>query len=111
MMGACGADDDVGVLLRQIFKQLRFQMIDDNSPQGPFSGIVVCALPRHIILPGENPGRQTLAPAGNTRGGSGGNEWPEAFCFCGSPRLASTGAHCLNSSARLRRKPITLLRE
>jgi len=27
---ACGADDDVGVLLRQIFKQLRFQMIDDN---------------------------------------------------------------------------------
>jgi len=28
---ACGADDDVGVLLRQIFKQLRFQMIDDNN--------------------------------------------------------------------------------
>jgi len=30
MMGASGADDVVGVLLRQIFKQLRFQMIDDN---------------------------------------------------------------------------------
>jgi hypothetical protein len=28
MMGACGADDDVGVLLRQMFKKLRFQMID-----------------------------------------------------------------------------------
>jgi hypothetical protein len=31
MMGACGADDDVGVLLRQMFKKLRFQMID-HSP-------------------------------------------------------------------------------
>ena len=30
MMGACGADDDVGVLLRQKFKKQRFQMIDDN---------------------------------------------------------------------------------
>jgi hypothetical protein len=29
MMGACGADDDVGVLLRQKFKKQRFQMIDD----------------------------------------------------------------------------------
>jgi hypothetical protein len=28
MMGACGADDDVGLLLRQMFKKLRFQMID-----------------------------------------------------------------------------------
>src|ERR1039458_7418220 len=34
MMGACGADDDVGVLLRQKFKKQRFQMIDD-SPQMP----------------------------------------------------------------------------
>ena len=30
MMGACGADDDVGVLLRQKFKKQRFQMIDDT---------------------------------------------------------------------------------
>src|ERR1035441_2428412 len=30
MMGACGADDDVGVLLRQKFKKQRFQMIDDK---------------------------------------------------------------------------------
>ena len=30
MMGACGADDDVGVLLRQKFKKQRFQMIDDR---------------------------------------------------------------------------------
>jgi hypothetical protein len=39
---------------------------------------VVCALARCIALPGENPGRQTLAPAGSTRGGSGGDEWFEA---------------------------------
>src|SRR6478752_3270658 len=38
----------------------------------------VCALKRCTVLPGENPGRQTLAPAGSTRGGSGGDEWPEA---------------------------------
>ena len=31
MMGACGADDDVGVLLRQKFKKQRFQMIDDTQ--------------------------------------------------------------------------------
>ena len=30
-MGACGADDDVGVLLRQKFKKQRFQMIDDSG--------------------------------------------------------------------------------
>src|SRR3954471_9305614 len=40
--------------------------------------VVVCALIRRIVLPGGNPGRQTLAPAGSTRGGSGGDEWPEA---------------------------------
>ena len=34
MMGACGADDDVGVLLRQKFKKQRFQMIDDSSVTG-----------------------------------------------------------------------------
>jgi len=37
-----------------------------------------CALIRRTVLPGGNPGRQTLAPAGSTRGGSGGDEWPEA---------------------------------
>ena len=34
MMGACGADDDVAVLLRQMFKKLRFQMIDHNQALG-----------------------------------------------------------------------------
>src|SRR5271167_3844866 len=48
------------------------------APQ-PFDEDVVCALPRCTVLPGGNPGRQTLAPAGNTRGGSGGDEWPEAL--------------------------------
>src|SRR3954463_12135123 len=42
-------------------------------------GIVACALSRRTILPGGNPGRQTLAPAGSTRGGSGGDEWSEAL--------------------------------
>jgi hypothetical protein len=33
MMGACGADDDVVVLLRPAFKKLRFQMIVHTSPR------------------------------------------------------------------------------
>src|ERR1700730_3731533 len=33
--------------------------------------------PQCTVLPGERPGRQTLAPAGSTRGGSGGDEWSE----------------------------------
>ena len=35
-MGACGADDDVSVVfgvIRQKFRKLRFQMIDDNTKQ------------------------------------------------------------------------------
>ena len=48
------------------------------SPQ-PFDENIVCALPRCTVLPGGNPGRQTLAPAGSTRGGPGGDEWPEAL--------------------------------
>ena len=39
----------------------------------------VCALTRCTVLSGGNPGRQTLAPAGSTRGGSGGDEWSEAL--------------------------------
>jgi hypothetical protein len=31
MMRACGADDVEGVLLRQMFRKRRFQMIDDTS--------------------------------------------------------------------------------
>src|SRR6202040_2369315 len=41
--------------------------------------IILCALTRCTVLPGERPGRQTLAPAGSTRGGSGGDEWSEAL--------------------------------
>jgi hypothetical protein len=44
-----------------------------------FSPIVSCALTRCTVLPGGKPGRQTLAPAGSTRGGSGGDEWSEAL--------------------------------
>ncbi len=46
---------------------------------GALDDVGVCALARCTVLPGENPGRQTLAPAGSTRGGSGGDEWPEAL--------------------------------
>src|SRR3954447_18876806 len=49
------------------------------DPHCPLGGIVGCALSRRTILPGGNPGRQTLAPAGSTRGGSGGDEWSEAL--------------------------------
>ena len=42
-------------------------------------GVRMCALTRCTVLPGESPGRQTLAPAGSTRSGSGGDEWPEAL--------------------------------
>ena len=38
------------------------------------SPIVLCALARRIVLPGGNPGRQTLAPAGSDRSESGGDE-------------------------------------
>jgi hypothetical protein len=41
--------------------------------------IILCALTRCTVLLGERPGRQTLAPAGSTRGGSGGDEWSEAL--------------------------------
>jgi len=51
----------------------------DQRSDGAFDGVRMCALARRIALPGENPGRQTLAPAGSTRGGSGGDEWSEAL--------------------------------
>ena len=44
------------------------------------STVFVCVpWSRCTVLPGGNPGRQTLAPAGSTRGGSGGDEWSEAL--------------------------------
>lgn len=50
-----------------------------HTAQRSFRGIIRCALLRCTILPGSSPGRQTLAPAGSTRGGSGGDEWSEAL--------------------------------
>lgn len=47
---------------------------DGNRTQSSLGGGIMCALIRCIFLPGANPGRQTLAPAGNTRGGSRGDE-------------------------------------
>ena len=41
----------------------------------PRSTMLVCVpWSRCTVLPGVSPGRQTLAPAGSTRGGSGGDE-------------------------------------
>ena len=50
-----------------------------HALHAPFDDVGVCALPRCTVLPGGNPGRQTLAPAGSTRSGPGGNEWSEAL--------------------------------
>src|SRR3954449_2370001 len=41
--------------------------------------IVGCALERCTRSPGAIPGRQTLAPAGSTWSGPGGNKWSEAL--------------------------------
>jgi hypothetical protein len=60
----------------------------------------VCALTRCTVLPGGNPGRQTLAPAGSTRGGSGGDEWSEAL------REKAPLAGCGNSISRCQRRKI-----
>jgi hypothetical protein len=67
MMGACGADDDVGVILRQMFQKLRFQMIDHTqaltadpelprqnrllSPRSDPLAEVTCEEPRLVALP------------------------------------------------------------
>ena len=58
---------------------LHLALSSPHDLMGVFSAIVLCALTRCTVLPGENPGRQTLAPAGSTRGGSGGDEWSEAL--------------------------------
>jgi len=58
---------------------LHFALSSSHRLMRIFGSIVLCALPRCTVLPGERPGRQTLAPAGSTRGGSGGDEWSEAL--------------------------------
>jgi hypothetical protein len=59
-------------------REERIFPVQCNRPDAAFDDIGMCALPRCTALPG-NPGRQTLAPAGSTRGGPGGDEWPEAL--------------------------------
>src|SRR3954447_24490852 len=58
---------------------LHFALSSSHRLMRVFGPIVLCALTRCTVLPGGNPGRQTLAPAGSTRGGSGGDEWSEAL--------------------------------
>ena len=73
-----GFDDgaNVGVELGPPFaaKAVGDLTIDGARTQRALRAVVGCALPRCAILPGGNPGRRTLAPAGSTRGGSGGDE-------------------------------------
>ena len=80
---ASGVDDGphVGLAVRGPHGALSIcdLALNDGGPEGSFGGIVRCALLRCTILPGSSPGRQTLAPAGSTRGGSGGDEWSEAL--------------------------------
>jgi len=45
-------------------EQVVFPAQSDGT-QGSLGGVVVCALKRCTVLPGENPGRLTLVPAGN----------------------------------------------
>ncbi len=52
---------------------------DDGLPQGAFRLVVGCALERCTRSPGAIPGRQTLAPAGSTWSGPGGDKWSEAL--------------------------------
>src|SRR3984893_15770494 len=61
-----------------------------------FCPIILCALTRCTVLPGERPGRQTLAPAGSTRGGSGttrsgSTAFPGAAPTCRERKSDGTG--------------------
>src|SRR3954465_4289565 len=52
---------------------------DDGVPEGALGVVVGCALERCTRSPGAIPGRQTLAPAGSTWSGPGGDKWSEAL--------------------------------
>ncbi len=82
-VGLCGADDGaeggVGFGAPFAAEAVGDFAKDHAGAKVAFGHVVGCALPRCTILPGGNPGRQTLAPAGSTRGGSGGDEWSEAL--------------------------------
>ena len=91
----CGSGDEValeveGVVNRTVHAEkalgglsrpepLQLALASSDSLMRILYTIILCALTRCTVLPGERPGRQTLAPAGSTRGGSGGDEWSEAL--------------------------------
>jgi transposase len=60
---------DTGPVLRALImpRKKRVLSIENKRTDTPFDDVRVCALTRCTVLPGENPGRQTLAPAGSTR--------------------------------------------
>jgi len=75
--GGMHAEEALGGSSR--FEPLHLALSSSHRLMRVFGPIVLCALTRCTVLPGERPGRQTLAPAGSTRGGSGGDEWSEAL--------------------------------
>ena len=52
---------------------------EDKRLNSAFAFIIVCALARCIGSVGTKTHPATLAPAGSTRGGSGGDKWSEAL--------------------------------
>ena len=60
-----------------------------NGPDRVFDAVVVCALSRCHGFVGGKPIRQTLAPAGSTRGGPRGNEWAEALLETASKEVSA----------------------
>ncbi len=52
---------------------------NDKILDGSFGRIVMCALTRCTGYVGTKSHPATLAPAGSTRSGSGGDEWSEAL--------------------------------
>jgi hypothetical protein len=53
--------------------------MQDRLLQGSLGGVVVCALSKVHKFSGCNTHPATLAPAGSTWSGPGGDEWPEAL--------------------------------
>ena len=75
--GGVHAEEALGGCSR--LEPLHLALSPSHDLVGVLGPIILCALTRCTVLPGGNPGRQTLAPAGSTRGGSGGDEWSEAL--------------------------------
>ena len=63
--------------------------------------VVVCALLRRTISAGKNLARRTVAPAGSTRSGPGGDKWAEALR---EKALSGEVGWCVTLMWRIRRR-------